>query len=96
MYFGSLLRASGYEVEDAVQELVLVFTGRLQGSHPFDPMKAQLRTYLYMLVRSVLINRIERRKRRSRGMSTLAAHHRNRHAELDLEALFPSNDLFTP
>lgn len=96
VYFGSLLRASGYEAEDAQQELLIVFSVRLQGSHPFDPMKAQLRTYLYMLVRSVLINRIERRKRRSRGMSTLAAHHRDRHAELDLEALFPEQVLFTP
>lgn len=88
-YFGSLLRASGYEQEDAQQELLLVFTARLQGQHPYNAERAQLRTYLYMLTRSVLLNRIARRQRRARGLSTLAAHHRNRVGELDLEALFP-------
>lgn len=93
-YFGSLLRASGYEQEDLQQELLIVFVGRLQGTHPYDPQRAQLRTYLYMLTRSVLLNRIERRKRRARGMSTLAAHQRDRCGELDIEALFPDSPLW--
>ena len=95
MYFGSLLRASGYEQEDAQQELLIVFTGRLQGAHPYNAERAQLRTYLYMLTRSVLLNRIARRKRRQRGLGVLAAHHRNRVGELDLEALFPDLNPFT-
>lgn len=84
-----LVAAAGYEHEDATQELVVVFAKRLQGTHPFDPMRLRLTSYLHMLVESVLLNRIARRQRRQRGLGVLAAHHRGRTAELDLEALFP-------
>lgn len=89
------MRAAGYEAEDATQELVVVFATRLMGAHPFDPRRLRLTSYLHMLTESVLLNRIARRKRRARGMSTLASYHRDRVGELDLEALFPDLTPFT-
>ena len=82
-----LLQASGYEADDARQEILLIFTQRLRGRHPYDVLKSPLRSYIFMLTRSVLLNRIARAGRRRRALGVLAAHHRDRHAELDIEAL---------
>lgn len=73
-----------------------MFVKRLQGAHPFDPARLRLTSYLHMLVESVLLNRIAKRQRRAKGHEILAAHHRDRWAEIDLEALFPSTEMFVP
>lgn len=83
----SLLRASGYEADEALQEIVLIFHQRLQGAHPYDTKTSALRTYIYMLTRSVLKNRATRADRRRRALGVYAAQHRDRYAELDVEAL---------
>lgn len=82
-----LLVAAGYERDDALQELLLVFAQRLQGENPYDPALAQLSSYLYLLTHSVLLNRVARRQRRRAGWAQVAAEERHRHAELDVEAL---------
>ena len=64
-----LLVAAGYERDDALQELLLVFAQRLQGENPYDPALAQLSSYLYLLTHSVLLNRVARRQRRRAGCS---------------------------
>ncbi len=78
-----LLHASGLDFEDAHHHLVLVFARRLQGDHPYDPQRgAQLRTYLFMLTQSVLINRAKKAKRRLKGLDRIEEHHRESVADL--------------
>jgi hypothetical protein len=83
-----LVAAAAYEHEDAAQELAVVFASRLQGLHPFDPGRLTLTSYIFMLVESVLLNRLARRKRRATRLRALASERRGGHAELDIEALF--------
>lgn len=88
-HFRSLLVASGWDHEDAVQELVLVLVARLQGAHPYDATRSRFTSYCYLLTRSVLANRATKKNRRARGDALLALHHKGRTAEMDVEALFP-------
>lgn len=83
------MRASGMDPEDALQELIITLTARLQGSHPYDPKRGRFAGYCYLLTRSVLVNRVTKRKRRAVGMAMLALHSRDRVAEMDLDAMFP-------
>jgi len=92
MYSNLTMRA-GLEPEDASQELLVIFTQRLQGQHPYDPARASLTNYCTMLVRSVLINRLNKRRRHSIGYDRLVDEFSDRTAALDLDAF---SDLSTP
>lgn len=98
-----LLGATGMDFEDAHHHLVLVFARRLQGEHPYDASRgAQLRTYLFMLTKGVLINRAKKAKRRTRGLEKIEEQHREVVADmttlvehalpewLDVPDMFPS------
>jgi DNA-directed RNA polymerase specialized sigma24 family protein len=78
-----LLHASGLDFEDAHHHLTIIFAKRLQGDHPYDADRgAQLRTYLFMLARSVLINLTKKAKRRSKGLGRIEEDQRERVADL--------------
>lgn len=62
--FNLRYKAGFPEVEDAVNELIIIFCERLQGKNPFNPNKSKLYTYCVMLGRSVFINRFNRACRR--------------------------------
>lgn len=91
----NMLGNAEYEADDALQEIVLIFTQRLRGENPYDPARHggnnPLRSYVYMLTHSVMLNRIARADRRRRNLGVLAQHHRDRFAELDIEALLAAN-----
>ena len=92
MYSNLTMRA-GLEPEDASQEILTIFCARLQGEHPYDPARASLSNYCTMLVRSVLINRLAKRRRHSIGFDRLVDALGDRVGDLDLEAF---SDLSTP
>jgi hypothetical protein len=61
----------------------VVFAKRLQGEHPFDPDRLSLTSYLFMLTEGVLLNRINRKNRRSKGFAVLTAAQQDRVASID-------------
>lgn len=87
--FRSLWRASGLELEDAVQHLVCVLSARLQGAHPFDPSQGNFKNYCFLLTRGVLQNQIEKRAHRIRVIETLAPHAEALSHHIDEDALCP-------
>lgn len=91
--YSNLCGRAGFEPEDAVQEIVRIFCSRLQGGAPYDPQRASLQNYCVMLTRSVLINRLNKRRRRSIGFDRLALELSDRVGDLDVDAL---SDLITP
>lgn len=82
-----LCRRAGYEEEDAVQMISLIFWRRLRGEHPYDPAKSSLKSYCYMLTLSVLRNRLAKRRRHAIGRDGYAHQESPRAAYLDLDAL---------
>lgn len=92
MYSNLCLRA-GFDPEDAVQELAVIFARRLQGPHPYDPKRASLQNYCCMFVRSVLINRLNKRRRHSIGFDRLVDEFSSRVGEIDIDAI---SELVTP
>lgn len=92
MYSNLTLRA-GLEPEDAAQEILVIFCQRLQGQHPYDPARASLANYCTMLTRSVLINRLAKRRRHSIGFDRLVDEFGSRVGDLDVDAL---SDLLAP
>ncbi|MCY1055419.1 hypothetical protein [Nannocystis sp. SCPEA4] len=92
MYSNLTLRA-GLDPDDAAQELLMIFSQRLQGEHPYDPARASLQNYCTMLVRSVLINRLAKRRRHSIGFDRLVDALGDRVGDLDLDAM---SELVTP
>ena len=91
--YSNLTMRAGLESEDAVQELLVIFSQRLQGAHPYNPARASLQNYCCMLVRSVLINRLNKRRRHSIGFDRLVDVFGDRVGDLDEEAF---SDLITP
>lgn len=91
--YSNLTMRAGFEAEDATQEILTIFCGRLQGHHPYDPQRASLPNYCTMLARSVLINRLNKRRRHSIGYDRLSDEFSNRVGELDVDAL---SELVTP
>lgn len=87
--FRGLWLASGLELDDATQHLVIVFAARLQGQNPFDSSRATLKNYLYLLTRSVLSNQAERRKNRNQTLGAIAPIELHRHEVLQEDLLVP-------
>lgn len=92
MYSNLTMRA-GLEPDDAAQEILVIFCARLQGAHPYDPKRASLANYCTMLTRSVLINRLNKRRRHSIGFDRLTMEFGDRVGDLDVDAL---SDLLSP
>lgn len=81
--------ASGMDIEDAVQHLVIVLAARLQGEHPFDPSKSSLKNYLFLLTRTWLQNQVEKRAHRLRAIEAIAPLERLKIQRIHEERLAP-------
>ncbi len=92
--FRGIWLASGLELEDAVQHLVIVFAARLQGPSPFDPSRTSLKNYLFLLARSVLANQAEKRANRTTVLDVLAPHELHHCETLDEEGLIRRRSSF--
>lgn len=84
-----LLMSSGLELEDAVQHILIVLAGRLQGPHPYDPTTGPFRNYLGILSKTVLQNQVSKRARRLRSHEAIAPIEGQRGYEIDEESLCP-------
>ncbi|MBL9105176.1 MAG: hypothetical protein JNL82_29795 [Myxococcales bacterium] len=73
-HYRHLMAAADIAPGDAASEILLVFVERMRGAAPYDPAKGSLRSYLYLLVRSVLKNRAARRARRVAKLEILGAY----------------------
>ncbi|WP_434424587.1 hypothetical protein [Nannocystis pusilla] len=87
MHSNLAMRSGLGSLEDAAQELTLVFAQRLTGEHPFDPTLASLSHYCTIMTRSVLINRLNKRWRHAVGHHGIMTEFGDREARLDEDVI---------
>ncbi len=59
-HFAEKVRRAGLDEDDMMQTILQGILVRNQGKCPYDPSKAKVTTYLYMIMRGVVLNELEK------------------------------------